>query len=160
MTRIVLTAFAAFATTIAIALSGLPKAIASPSPIVPTALAGRGLTLLPSGPRERPFNRYYLARFTTEVGSDLPYSGLCLRFTASGTWSALHNPGLSGTYLISGWDVFASALGNWSPRVHMSLEGPITAKQGAGKYIVSQTNGAIFSGGTVTMIREYSSGCS
>jgi hypothetical protein len=81
-------------------------------------------------------------------------------FTPSGTWSALHNSGLNGTYLVSGKEVFASAIGNWSPPVYMSLQGSITAKQGSGEYIVSQTNGDIFSGGTFTMIREYSSGCS
>ena len=159
MTRIVLTAFAAFATTIVIAAAGLP-AIASRAAVVPTAQADRGLTLQPPGSPERPFNRYYLAEFNTKVGSGLPSPALCLLFTASGNWSAIHNDGLNGTYLLSGRELFATALGDWSPRVYMSLHGVITAKQGSGTYIVSQKNGDVFSGGTFVLIREYSSGCS
>ena len=102
---------------------------------------------------ERSLQGYYLGKFTTEVGNGLPFSSLCLKFTTSGTWSSTDNGGLNGTYLTSGKELFASAIGYWSPPVYMSLQGSVNAKQGSGEYIVSQTTGVIFSGGTFTMTR-------
>jgi hypothetical protein len=102
---------------------------------------------------------YYLAKFTTVVGSGLPFSSLCLKFTTSGTWSSTDNGGLKGTYLISGKELFASALAYWSPPVYMTLEGSVNAKQGSGEYIVGQTTGVMFSGGTFTMTRKQNKTC-
>jgi hypothetical protein len=158
--RIVLTAFTVFATSIVLAVAAiLPKAIASPSTIAAPALAGSGLAVPPVRSRERSRHGYYLAEFTRVVGSGLPFSSLCLKFTTSGTWSS-DNGGLNGTYLISGNELFASAIGYWSPPVYMTLRGSVNAKQGSGQYIVSQSTGVIFSGGTFTMARQRSSGCS
>jgi hypothetical protein len=158
LVRKVLTAFAVFATSIVLAVAAvLPKAIASPSTIASPALAGNGLTVPLVHSLKQSLRGYYLAEFTAEVGSGLPFSSLCLKFTTSGTWSSTNNGGLNGTYLISGQELFASAIGYWSPPVYMSLQGSVNAKQGSGEYIVSQSTGAIFSGGTFTMTR---SGCS
>lgn len=109
---------------------------------------------------QQSFHGRYLAKFTTVVGSGLPFSSLCLKFTTSGTWSSPNNGGLKGTYLISGTDLFASAIGYWSPPVYMTLQGSVNAKQGSGEYIVSQTTGVIFSGGTYTMTRMQNKNCS
>ena len=103
---------------------------------------------------------YYLATFTTVVGSGLPFSTLCLKFTISGTWSSTDNGGLKGTYLTSGKELFASAIGYWSPPVYMTLQGSANVKQGSGEYIVGQTTGVIFSGGTFTMTRKRNKSCS
>jgi hypothetical protein len=139
--RIFLTAFAVFAT-------------------VSPALAGSGLAVPPAGSQKGSLHGYYLAQFTTEAGSGLPFSSLCLKFTASGTWSSTDNGGESGTYLLSGNELFATAIGYWSPPVYMTLRGSVNARQGSGEYIVGQTTGVIFSGGTFTMTRKQTSGCS
>lgn len=97
--------------------------------------------------RQQSFHGYYLAKFTTVVGSGLPLSSLCLKFTTSGAWSSTDNGGLKGTYLISGKELFATAIGYWSPPVYLTLQGSVKAQQGSGEYIVGQTTGVIFSGG-------------
>jgi hypothetical protein len=103
--------------------------------------------------RERSFHGYYTAQFTDKVGSTLWFSTLCLRFTASGTWSSVPDNAFDGTYLISGNELFASAVGPWSPVVYGSLQGTVNGKQGSGDYIVMQPTGAMYSGGTFTMTR-------
>ena len=49
---------------------------------------------------EKALKGYYLATFTTVVGSGP--SSFCLRFMSSGSWSSTGGGGLSGTYLTSG----------------------------------------------------------
>jgi hypothetical protein len=104
------------------------------------------------------FPGYYSAEFTDVVGSTLPFSSLCLRFTPSGSssgykWSSVPpNSFDNGTYLISGNELFASAQAPWSPVGYVSLQGSINDTQGSGNYIV-QFSGAIYSGGTFTMTR-------
>jgi hypothetical protein len=110
---------------------------------------------------ERSLKGYYLAKFTTEVGGSLPESSLCLRFKSSGSWSGIGgSESFSGTYLISGKELFASAVWLPSPPVYMSLQGSVDAKQGSGTFIVSGEQGYISGGGTFTMTREPSSSCS
>lgn len=109
--------------------------------------------------RDEVLHGYYLAKFTTVVGSGLPFSSLCLKFAASGAWSSTDNGGLKGTYLISGRELFASAIGYWSPPVYMTLQGTVNAKHGSGDYIVNQTTGVIFSGGTFTMTGKQNKNC-
>jgi hypothetical protein len=84
---------------------------------------------------------------------------LCLRFVPSGAWSSIPPNALDGTYFISGNELFASAVGPWSPDVYASLQGSVNAEQGSGDYIVMQSSGAIYSGGTFTMRRERNSNC-
>lgn len=110
--------------------------------------------------RDEAIHGYYLAKFTTVVGSGLPFASLCLKFAASGAWSSTDNGGLKGTYLTSGTELFASAIGYWSPPVYMTLQGTVNAKHGSGDYIVSQTTGVIFSGGTFTMTGKQNKNCS
>ena len=149
MIRIVLTAFAAFAISVGlVAAAILPNAIASPSTVASSALAF---------PSARSFHGYYLATFTDEVGSTLPFSSLCLRFKPSGTWANLPNGNwFNGTYLISGNELFASAIAPWSPVLYASFQGSVNATQGSGDYIVMQSNGDIYSGGTFTLTRNSS----
>lgn len=110
--------------------------------------------------RQPSFHGYYLANFTTAVGSGLPGSSLCLRFMSSGRWSSSGSENFNGTYLISGKELFASAVWLPSPAVYMSLQGSVNEKQGSGKFITSGQSGGIFGGGTFTMTRERNSGCS
>jgi hypothetical protein len=109
--------------------------------------------------REQSFHGYYLANFTTAVGSGLPGSSLCLRFMSSGLWSSSGSENFNGTYLISGKELFASAVWLPSPAVYMSLQGSVNEKQGSGKFITSGQSGGIFGGGTFTMNRKQKSGC-
>jgi hypothetical protein len=100
---------------------------------------------------------YYLATFTTQVGYSLPESSLCLRFKSSGSWSGIGGTeSFSGTYLVSGKELFASAVWLPSPPVYLSLQGSIKAKQGSGDFIVLGVNGYISGGGTFTMTRAQS----
>jgi hypothetical protein len=112
-------------------------------------------------PSEHSFRGYYSAKFTDTVGSTLPFSSLCLRFTSSGTWSNVPSGNVfNGTYLISGNELFASAIAPWSPVLYASLQGSVNAKQGSGDYIVMQPgNGDIYSGGTFTMTRAGKKHC-
>jgi hypothetical protein len=108
----------------------------------------------------RPLKGYYLAKFTTEVGGSLPESSLCLRFKSSGSWSGSGgSESFSGTYLMSGTELFASAVWLPSPPVYMSLQGSVSAKQGSGEFIISSMQGYVSGGGTFTMTREASSSC-
>ena len=99
------------------------------------------------------FHGYYLAKFTTVVGSNLNLSSLCLRFKPSGAWSSVPpNTFDNGTYLISTSDeLFASAQAPWSPVIYATLQGTINGTQGSGYYIVMQPTGPLYSGGTFTM---------
>jgi hypothetical protein len=134
----------------------------SQSPIASSALARSGPAVPPGRSAERSLHGHYLAEFTTVAGSGLPESSFCLKFTSSGTWSSppTSGGGLNGTYGISGKQLFASAIGPWSPPVYMSLQGSVNAKQGSGDYIVMQQNGDLFSGGTFTMTRKQNNTCS
>jgi hypothetical protein len=78
---------------------------------------------------------------------------------SSGRWSSTGSENFNGTYLISGKELFASAIWLPSPAVYMSLQGPVNEKQGSGNFITSDENGDIFGGGTFTMTRERNSGC-
>ena len=104
--------------------------------------------------RAQSFHGYYLAKFTTVVGSNLNLSSLCLRFKPSGAWSSIPpNTFDNGTYLISSNEIYASAQAPWSPVIYATLQGTINGTQGSGYYIVMQPTGAIYSGGTFTMTR-------
>lgn len=109
--------------------------------------------------RTQAFHGYYLAKFTTVVGSNLNLSSLCLRFRLSGAWSSVPpNTFDNGTYLISNNQIFASAQAPWSPVIYATLQGTIIGTQGSGYYIVMQPTGSLYSGGTFTMMRELN-GC-
>jgi hypothetical protein len=140
--RIVLTAFVVFATS-----------------IVSPALAGRSVTVPSVRSPERSLHGYYLATFTTEVGSSLPESTFCFRFKPSGSWSNIGSEGFNGTYLVSGKELFASGIWLPSPAVYMSFQASLNAGQGSGKFIITNGNGAIFGGGTFTMRIKRNSGC-
>jgi len=101
---------------------------------------------------------YYLATFTTVVGSGPP-SAFCLRFTSSGSWSSAEGGGVSGTYLTSGKELFASA--NWlaSPAVYLILQGAANAKQGSGTFMFTDQNGDANGGGTFTMTGKQNKTC-
>jgi hypothetical protein len=101
---------------------------------------------------------YYLATFTTVVGSGP--SSFCLHFMPSGSWSSPGSGGLSGTYLTSGKELYASAIWLPSPAVILSLQGSVNARQGSGIFILSALNGNVNGGGTFTMTREGKSHCS
>jgi hypothetical protein len=107
------------------------------------------------------FRGYYLAKFTDVVGSTLPFSSLCLRFTPSGAWHSVPaNSFNNGTYLISGGnELFASAQAPWSPVIYATLQGSVNGKQGSGDYIIMQPNGYLYSGGTFTMTRAGKKHC-
>jgi hypothetical protein len=141
--RIVAAAFAAFVISACLVAAEIPpKALAGPSMVASSARSLRG---------------YYLAKFTDQVGYPIPFSSLCLRFTSSGAWYSVPPNTFNGTYLLSGGELFASALAPWSPTAYASLQGSVNAKQGSGDYIITQPTGAIYSGGTFTMTRD--SGC-
>ncbi len=101
---------------------------------------------------------YYLAKFATVVGSGPP-SSFCLKFTSSGSWVGIGDGGLSGTYLTSGKELFASAIWLASPAVFLSLQGSVNAKRGSGAFVLIDENGSVNGGGTYTMTREQNSGC-
>jgi len=105
---------------------------------------------------ERSLHGYYLAKFITEVGSSLPESSFCFRFASSGSWSNTGSESFSGTYLLSGKQLFASAVWLPSPAVYLSLQGPVNARNGSGTFIVSGMNGYTSGGGTFTMSRKRS----
>ncbi len=102
---------------------------------------------------------YYLAKLTTKVGNGLPESSFCFRFESSGSWSNTGSEGFSGTYLISGKDLFASAVWLPSPAVYMSLQGTVNAKQGSGTFIISGVNGEVSGGGTFSMTVKQNKSC-
>jgi hypothetical protein len=102
---------------------------------------------------------YYLAKFTTVVGSGPP-SSFCLKFTSSGSWVGIGGGGLSGTYLTSGKELFASAIWLASPVVFLSLQGSVNAKRGSGIFVLSDENGNVNGGGTYTMTGEQNKSCS
>jgi hypothetical protein len=107
---------------------------------------------------EKALKGYYLATFTTVVGSGP--SSFCLRFTSSGSWSSTGFGGLSGTYLISGKELYASAIWLASPAVILSLQGSVNAKQGSGTFILSDQNGNVNGGGTFAMTGKQNKSCS
>jgi hypothetical protein len=98
---------------------------------------------------------YYLAQFTTEVGSGLPNPSLCIRFKQSGSWSSSGGENFNGTYLTSGKNLFASGVWLPSPAVYMYWAGSVNAKQGSGKFIIPGSGDLahISGGGTFTMTR-------
>jgi len=108
---------------------------------------------------EQSLRGYYATTFTDVVGSTLPFSWLCLRFTPAGLgsgykWSSVPpNSFSNGTYLLSGTEFFASAQAPWSPTIYATLQGSINGTQGSGDYIVMQPDGYLYSGGTFTMTR-------
>lgn len=108
---------------------------------------------------EQSLQGYYLAKFTTVVGSGLPESSFCFRFKSSGSWSNTGSESFSGTYLTAGKELFASAVWFYSPVVYLSLQGSVNAKQGSGHFIISWMNGYTSGGGTFTMTRA-KKGCS
>jgi hypothetical protein len=140
------TAFAVFATSIV--LAGAPILSKAGRPIKPVRSA------------EQSLRGYYLAQFTNVVGSGLPESSFCFRFMPSGAWSNIGSEGFTGTYLVSGKALYASAVWLPSPAVFMSLQGSVNAKQGSGTYIISGMNGSISGGGTFAMTRAQNAGCS
>ncbi len=105
-------------------------------------------------PPERSLQGYYLAKFTTEVGSSLPESSLCIRFKSSGSWSSSGSESFNGTYLTAGKELFASGVWFYSPVVYLSLQGSVNAKQGSGHFIISWANGYTSGGGTFIMTRK------
>ncbi len=110
--------------------------------------------------RAQSFRGYYSAKFTGMVGSTLPFSSLCLRFTPSGAWRSVPpNAFNNGTYLISSNEFFASAQAPWSPVIYATLQGTINGTQGSGYYIVMQPSGPLYSGGTFTMTRAGKKHC-
>lgn len=109
---------------------------------------------------ERSLKGYYLAKFTTEVGNSLPESSFCFRFKSSGSWSNTGSEDFNGTYLISGKELFASAVWLPSPAVYLSLQGSVNAKQGSGIFIISGVNGYVSGGGTFTMTGKQDKSCS
>jgi hypothetical protein len=149
-----------YALNMGVASALLASCSGSQSPISASALSGSGHAASPVGLVSRSFHGYYLAKFADVVGSTLIFSSLCLRFTSSGNWKNEPNGDtFSGTYLISANQLFASAIGLWSPPVYASLQGSINGDQGSGDYIVMQPTGAIYSGGTFTLTRKRGSGC-
>lgn len=110
--------------------------------------------------RAQSFRGYYSAKFTDVVGSTLPFSSLCLRFTPSGAWRSVPpNSFNNGTYLISNNELFASAQAPWSPVIYATLQGTINGTQGSGYYIVMQPTGPLYSGGTFTLARAGKKHC-
>jgi len=133
---------------------------ASQSPLSASALAGsaHAAAALPLG--SRALRGYYATKFTDVVGSTIPFSSLCLRFTASGVWHSVPpNAFDNGTYLISGNQFFASAQAPWSPVIYATLQGTINGTQISGDYIVMQPTGPLYSGGTFTMMRTQKKTC-
>jgi hypothetical protein len=102
---------------------------------------------------------YYLATFTTEVGTGLPGSTLCIRFKPSGRWSSSGSENFNGTYLISGKNLFASGVWLPSPAVYTYLAGSVNSKQGSGKFIIPGSSDYISGGGTFTMTGERNKSC-
>ena len=78
-----------------------------------------------------------------------PGSSLCFRFKPSGALVYAGSVSFNGTYLISGKDLFASAIWLPSPAVFLSFQGSVNAKQGSGKFTVSGTNADVSGGGTL-----------
>jgi hypothetical protein len=108
----------------------------------------------PTRARAQFFRGYYSAKFTEVVGSALPFSSLCLRFTPSGAWRSVPpNTFSNGTYFISNNELFASAQAPWSPVIYATLQGSINGTQSSGYYIVMQPTGPLYSGGTFTLTR-------
>jgi hypothetical protein len=107
----------------------------------------------------RSLNEYYLAKFTAVVGRS-PEPSFCFRFMPSGRWNSTGTVDFSGTYLIGGKELFASAYWPASAAVYMTLQGPVNAKQGSGEFIVSNDGGDISGGGTYTMEGKQNSTCS
>jgi hypothetical protein len=103
---------------------------------------------------DRSLQGYYLAQFTTVVGTALPETSFCFRFKSSGAWSNTGSESFAGTYLFTGRELFASALWLPSPAVYLSLQGDVAAKQGSGTFIVSGGNGSTSAGGTFTMTHK------
>jgi hypothetical protein len=103
---------------------------------------------------DRSLQGYYLARFTTVIGTALPESSFCFRFKSSGAWSNTGSETFAGTYLFTGKELFASALWLPSPAVYLSMQGDADANQGSGTFIVSGGNGSSSAGGTFTMTHK------
>lgn len=125
-----------------------------------TGAASASTTGIQSATRsaQKSLKGYYLAKFTTVVGSG-PTS-FCLKFTSSGTWLSSGGGGLNGTFLTSGKELYASAIWLASPAVFLSLQGPVNAKQGSGIFILTDENGDVNGGGTYTMTGEQNKSCS
>jgi hypothetical protein len=127
----------------------------SQTPTASPGLAGSGL----AAPSVRSLHGYYLAKFNTEVGSS-PASSFCFRFMPSGRWNSTGSIYFYGTYLMSGRELFASAVWFASPAGYMSLQGSVNATQGSGEFIISGESANTTGGGTFTMTREQNSDCS
>jgi hypothetical protein len=109
---------------------------------------------------ERSLNGYYLAQFTTVVGRS-PAPSLCFRFMSSGRWYSTSTlVDFSGTYLIAGKELFASAVWPASAALYMTLQGPVNAKHGSGEFIITNDGGDVYGGGTYTMAGKQNSTCS
>ena len=102
-------------------------------------------------PQDQSIQGYYLATLTTEVGTGLPGSTLCIRFRPSGHWSSSGSENFNGTYLTSGKALFASGVWLPSPAVYMYLAGSINAKRGSGKFIIPGTATHLSGGGSFAM---------
>ncbi|HEX4013369.1 MAG TPA: hypothetical protein VHX17_05680 [Candidatus Cybelea sp.] len=103
---------------------------------------------------------YYLTKFTTLVGSNLPESTFCLRFRSSGHWSNIGSEDFKGTYLKAGKHLFA--FGTWpaSPDVFLSLQGSVNPKRGSGTFMISGFTGYASGGGTYVMTGKQNKTCS
>jgi hypothetical protein len=126
----------------------------SQSPVASPVLAGSGL----AAPSVRSPHGYYLAKFTTVVGSS-PASSFCFRFMPSGRWNSTGSVYFSGTYLSAGRELFASAIWTPSPAVYLSLQGSVNAGQGSGEFIFSGEAANTTGGGTFTMTHKQNSDC-
>jgi hypothetical protein len=125
-----------------------------------TGAPSAGVQPATRSPERSSLQGYYRAKLTTEIGNGLPGSSLCFRFKPSGRWSSTGSASFNGTYLISGKDLFASAIWLASPAVFLSFQGSVNAKQGSGKFTVSSMNAQVSGGGTFTMEAKQSKSCS
>jgi hypothetical protein len=124
-----------------------------------TSAPSTGVQPATRSPERSSLQGYYLAEFTTQVGSGLPNPSLCIRFKQSGSWSSSGSENFNGTYLTSGKNLFASGVWLPSPAVYMYLAGSVDAKQGSGKFIIPGTSDYLSGGGKFTMTRAQK-GCS
>jgi hypothetical protein len=121
------------------------------APSAPVQPAARSLT--------RSLNGYYLAKFTTVVGTS-PSASLCFRFLPSGRWYSTGTLAeYYGTYLIAGKVLYASAVWPASAALYLTLQGPVNAKKGSGEFIVANDGGDVYGGGTYTMVGKQNSTC-
>jgi hypothetical protein len=79
---------------------------------------------------------------------------------SDGSWNSTGSVDFSGTYLIARKELFATAVWPASGPVNLTLQGPINAKEGSGKFIVSDEGEDITGGGTYTIVGNQNSTCS